>query len=281
MKFSIAGREVVISGQSGLIVLAVFVFTAILLAAAVALAAFAATGALDFMSFTSIQLAAAPWIALAAQPFSAFLYLKIAGLFKRKADSAYCRSIAGADWLFKAAIFTLGTLAGFYLGAPFPVQTVFGWLGTQLAAAAGSVALYWWMLMLAGDRKAVLGAVAPSAMFALAISALGHAMLFAMSYQRGLPYSLDAGALNDVLVWFMFALPAMCLSAKADRDAAIVFAAFHAGGGLMLTLANYPAILAGDAFPLAKLMLYAASLALIYALIGEDARARILKNPSG
>jgi hypothetical protein len=113
-------------------------------------------------------------------------------------------------------------------------------------------------------------------------SALGHAMLFATSYQRGLPYAipLDAGALNDVLGWFVFALPALYHSGKADRDAAVVFAAFYAGGGLMLALAGYAAILAGDVLPLAQLVLYAASLAFLYALLGEEAKARILKNPS-
>jgi hypothetical protein len=217
----------------------------------------------------------------------AFLFLRMAPIFRYKRDEAFARSCAGANFIVIAilSILAIGSILVVDPGAPtyYLFGGLMGIFGSLLGNVAGGILIYLWMLLLISPQRERLEKAAGYAIaFAALMFIITGAYTFFTLYALDEVYVLDIGSVMTLAVLSNLFFGFIVLYSYPDRIGkwATLFAGSYIGSSLFLDLRelfmNFVTVQLNDPSLVANLAHALFSLALIYIL----GRHMLSSNPS-
>lgn len=231
MEFGLLGKGVSVDRAHVFLVIAALVLMAAVVTVLGSIYAFMlpsdpSSGFWENVAWSSVLLITV--VQLIALPLSAFLFLKMAPLFKLETDVPFCRSCAAANYVVSVAFSLLAIILGYGLGVYyFAGLILIEVIGSLIRPAAASFLIYLWMLLLRKpDMRRINEAAAFAVVFAAAMFLIWQSYTFFTFLGTGLVYrvELDPSHLWSFIGDMLLAVVLLYHIPKKLDDAAYLFA---------------------------------------------------------
>lgn len=244
MEITVAGRVVPLRLEHFFAVFAALIIVALAAMIATAVSALALSGSLDQDSLVRQTAIVGDVVTAIGMPLFAFLFLRMAGIFRMEKDALLCRSLASANAILAMAVNAAGLFLLIGLAGGFGLPDLISLAGDILSAAAGAVVLYLWLLIaMKPDRRKAEEPAWLSAVFAIAMLLFWKIILALGTYYAGFGEQAGFG-LGDIPsliqnLFFAFAILYHVKGTAIVKKDAAFFAALFIGAYALYSVAYF------------------------------------------